>query len=124
MTGAEDRDPYAVLGVGRDASAREISRAYRQQMRRHHPDTAADPPGTAADRGALAEVQAAYALLRDGAARARYDAGHPVARPTPARSGPPAPDPAWSAPERSGDESGPPLRAGPVHWRPHGPRMQ
>jgi DnaJ-class molecular chaperone len=71
-------------------------------MRRHHPDSAQQPVGSDADRGALAEVQAAYAVLRDGAARARYDAQHP---------------PVQQLPSRSADTE-PPLRAGPVRWRP------
>ena len=31
-------DPYTVLGVRPGASAEEITRAYREQMRRYHPD--------------------------------------------------------------------------------------
>jgi preprotein translocase subunit Sec63 len=31
-------DPHAVLGVQPGASAEEITRAYREQMRRYHPD--------------------------------------------------------------------------------------
>lgn len=34
----EGDDPYRVLGVGRGASAAEISRAYRKQAKEHHPD--------------------------------------------------------------------------------------
>jgi hypothetical protein len=35
-------DPYAVLGIARGASADEISRAYRTQMKLYHPDRVAD----------------------------------------------------------------------------------
>jgi len=35
-------DPYAVLGIARDATADEISRAYRTQMKLYHPDRVAD----------------------------------------------------------------------------------
>lgn len=35
-------DPYAVLGVARGASADEITRAYRTQMKLYHPDRVAD----------------------------------------------------------------------------------
>jgi len=35
-------DPYAVLGVARGASAEEITRAYRTQMKLYHPDRVAD----------------------------------------------------------------------------------
>ena len=35
-------DPWSVLGVGRGASREEIRRAYREQMKRYHPDRVAD----------------------------------------------------------------------------------
>ena len=31
-------DPYAVLGIGRSATPDEITRAYREQLKRYHPD--------------------------------------------------------------------------------------
>jgi preprotein translocase subunit Sec63 len=34
-------DPWAVLGVARDATPDEIARAYREQMKRYHPDRVA-----------------------------------------------------------------------------------
>jgi|MudIll2142460700_1097286.scaffolds.fasta_scaffold226187_2 uncharacterized membrane protein YkvA (DUF1232 family) len=40
--GATRWDPYAVLGVDRGASRTEITRAYREQMKRYHPDRVAD----------------------------------------------------------------------------------
>jgi uncharacterized membrane protein YkvA (DUF1232 family) len=33
-----DDDPYSILGVEHDASPEEITRAYREQMKRYHPD--------------------------------------------------------------------------------------
>jgi DnaJ-domain-containing protein 1 len=35
-------DPWAVLGVARGATAAEITHAYREQMKRYHPDRVAD----------------------------------------------------------------------------------
>ena len=35
---AEQRDPYEVLGVSKDASADEIKRAYRKLSKKYHPD--------------------------------------------------------------------------------------
>src|SRR5262245_45419148 len=35
-------DPYEILGIARTASAEEITRAYREQMKRYHPDRVAD----------------------------------------------------------------------------------
>ena len=40
--GSATWDPYAVLGVRRGASRTEIARAYREQMKRYHPDRVAD----------------------------------------------------------------------------------
>lgn len=59
-------DPYRVLGVGRDASAAEITRAYREQMKRYHPDRV---EGLGEEFRAIAhhktqEIQRAYDELR------------------------------------------------------------
>src|SRR4051794_16630219 len=53
-------EPYAVLGLGPDASPREVAAAYRRLAKRFHPDRAGD-------RGArrMAEINAAYDQLRD-----------------------------------------------------------
>jgi curved DNA-binding protein CbpA len=53
-------DPYAVLGIGPDASPREVAAAYRRLAKRFHPDRAGE-------RGArrMAEINAAYDQLRD-----------------------------------------------------------
>src|ERR1700756_730384 len=69
MTGGGRVDPYAELGVSRDASSEEIRRAYRQVARRHHPDVNRDPGGP--ER--FAAAARAYEILNDPAARARYD---------------------------------------------------
>ena len=69
------RDLYALLGVAPDVDAREIARAYRRRLREVHPDTrdrlSAGPDPAHADLRALQE---AYAVLRNPARRARYDA--------------------------------------------------
>lgn len=38
---AAPTDPYEILEVARDASPEEITRAYREQMKRYHPDRVA-----------------------------------------------------------------------------------
>lgn len=58
-------DPYAVLGVQRGASAEEIGRAYRAQMKLYHPDRVADlgeELQQVAHRKAI-EIQRAYEEL-------------------------------------------------------------
>jgi curved DNA-binding protein CbpA len=82
MTGGDQVDPYAELGVSRDASNEEIRRAYRQVARRHHPDVNRNPGG--AER--FAAAARAYEILNDPAARARYDNRFPG--PVPVRRSP------------------------------------
>jgi len=59
-------DPYAVLAVARDADQATIHSAYREAVRRTHPDAG----GNAA---AFEAVQEAYDLLRDPARRRAWD---------------------------------------------------
>jgi DnaJ-class molecular chaperone len=66
------RDPYAVLGVPRDASAEELKAAYRRLAKRLHPDL---NPGNRAMEQRFKEATAAYELLSDPAKRARFDRG-------------------------------------------------
>ena len=65
-----DVDPYAILGVGRDASQDEIKRAYRRLARQFHPDA---NPGDAAAEERFKECSRAYELLGDPERRRRYD---------------------------------------------------
>jgi hypothetical protein len=37
-TGGEKKDPYTILGVGKNASADEIKKAYRRLVNTYHPD--------------------------------------------------------------------------------------
>ena len=74
MSGGDD--PYAVLGLTRLATDAEIHAAYREAVRRTHPDAG----GSAA---AFEAVQEAYELLRDPARRTAWDAAQPRVRPRP-----------------------------------------
>jgi DnaJ-class molecular chaperone len=65
-------DPYAVLGVGRDASQDEIKRRYRALAKELHPDLNPDKPEVA-ER--FKQITAAYDLVSDPDRRARYDKG-------------------------------------------------
>jgi curved DNA-binding protein CbpA len=106
-------DAYAVLGVARDASPAEIGRAYRREVRRHHPDTAAPEVEDDARRRELGRVQAAYDVLRDPGRRAEYDRRHVVPR-APVTTVPSGG--AVSVRVTVTTRGEPPLRAGPVRW--------
>src|SRR5215469_8269028 len=66
------RDPYAVLGVARDASEDDIKKAYRRLAKKLHPDLS---PGNRLNEQQFKEVTAAYDLLSDPQKRGRYDRG-------------------------------------------------
>lgn len=66
------RDPYEVLGVARNASAKEIKSAYRKLAKKHHPDQNPDDP-KAKDRFAAANQ--AYEVVGDEKQRAAFDRG-------------------------------------------------
>ena len=65
-----DKDYYAVLGVPKSASAKEIKAAYRKLSRQLHPDA---NPGDSAAEERFKEVSAAYDVLGDDAKRKEYD---------------------------------------------------
>ncbi|OMF34168.1 molecular chaperone DnaJ [Paenibacillus sp. FSL H8-0548] len=66
---ASKRDYYEVLGVGKDASADEIKKSYRQLARQYHPDV-----NKAADaESKFKEVKEAYDVLGDDGKRSNYD---------------------------------------------------
>ncbi|KAL5113375.1 hypothetical protein ACEQ8H_008740 [Pleosporales sp. CAS-2024a] len=65
-------DPYEVLGLGTEASADHIKKAYRKLALRHHPDKAAPADKQDAHRK-FQEIAFAYAVLSDDCRRERYD---------------------------------------------------
>ncbi len=64
------RDPYDVLGVGRNATADEIKKAYRQMAIKFHPDK---NPGDKAAEERFKEAASAYEVLSDPEKKAHYD---------------------------------------------------
>lgn len=65
-----ETDLYDVLGVSKDASDKDIKRAYKKLAQKFHPDVNHDDPG-AAER--FKEISAANDVLGDPDKRAEYD---------------------------------------------------
>ena len=66
---AVKRDYYEILGVGRDADAVEIKRAFRRLAQQHHPDVDANDGAEARFK----ELNEAYRVLSDRQRRSAYD---------------------------------------------------
>ena len=67
---AEKRDYYEVLGVGKNATADEIKKAYRKKAVQYHPDK---NPGDKEAEEKFKEAAEAYDVLSDAQKRQRYD---------------------------------------------------
>ncbi|KAJ4295138.1 hypothetical protein N0V90_007148 [Kalmusia sp. IMI 367209] len=65
-------DPYAVLGLEKEATADDVKKAYRKMALKHHPDKAHENEKEAANK-AFQEIAFAYAVLSDDRRRKRYD---------------------------------------------------
>jgi hypothetical protein len=62
-------DPYSILGIDRDASDEQIRAAFRDAIRRSHPDRI----GAKASHQSITALIDAWRLLRDPANRARLE---------------------------------------------------
>jgi DnaJ-class molecular chaperone len=65
-------DPYATLGVKKDAGQSDLQKAYRRLAKKHHPDL---NPGNPTAEEKFKEITAAYDLLSDPEKRAKFDRG-------------------------------------------------
>ena len=110
MTGA--RDPYAVLGVPSGASTDDIAAAYRSLARRHHPDVSVERD---AERR-MADINAAWAVLRDPTRREAWDRANGILP-----EAPPSPRPGFGTGSSNGAARpgvpGAGTRPGAVAWR-------
>jgi curved DNA-binding protein CbpA len=68
-------DPYAVLGLAREATQQQVARAHRRLAKRFHPDLHPDEQVAAR----MQQVNEAWAILSSAARRADYDLAHPAA---------------------------------------------
>lgn len=69
ITRCATKDPYSVLGIGKNASSSEIKKAYYALAKKYHPDTNKD--SGAKDR--FAESQTAYEMLSDPKKKEAWD---------------------------------------------------
>jgi hypothetical protein len=104
-------DYYAVLQVHPDADDEVIAAAYRQLMKKYHPDLAGEDPVRLAEHVARSKaLNAAFSVLRDPHLRRQYDSARifygtrgPARSPSP--EAPPQP-PSWTPPPpRAADRS-------------------
>src|SRR6187549_2735709 len=70
MAGTRPRDPYEVLGVGREAGETEIKKAFRRLARELHPDVNRHDPDA---EEKFKEAAEAYEILSDPERRATFD---------------------------------------------------
>ncbi len=111
-------DLYAILGLTPEASQTQINHAYRDLLRRLHPDTR-DPEDEAvrdAADAALQQTLAAYAVLGDPHRRADYDKRSTRPRAGRAPRMPHGPSAPLFTPISTQE---PPIRVGPVRWHTH-----
>ncbi|KAJ5294729.1 hypothetical protein PENANT_c014G02956 [Penicillium antarcticum] len=74
MSSAPDIDPYAALGIAKDATLSEIRAAHRKRVLKCHPDKIQDESQRNAAQDEFQRVQQAYELLSDESRRTKYDA--------------------------------------------------
>jgi molecular chaperone DnaJ len=66
---ASIKDPYATLGVKRDASSKDIKTAYYGLAKKYHPDTSKEKGA----KERFVEIQSAYDILSDDKKKAAFD---------------------------------------------------
>lgn len=79
MHGRRTLDPYATLGVTRDATPLQVARAHRRLAKRHHPDLHAGSEGAAEAADRMRRINEAWAILSNPVRRAEFDRSNPSA---------------------------------------------
>ena len=62
-------DPWKVLGIKQGASAEEVKKAYRDLVKKYHPDRFQDPAAKEMANEKLTEINQAYDTISNGSAR-------------------------------------------------------
>lgn len=116
----QERDPYLVLGIPRDAPDRVVRQAFYARARQAHPDLVG-----AHGLAAMTVLNEAWAILKDPERRAAYDAAHGDSGATPATTSPKpsatSPKSGWTGPGGQPDWTG---AAGKPPGRPSGGVLQ
>ncbi len=79
MHGRRTLDPYAVLGVGRDATPLQVARAHRRLAKRHHPDLHADAATVTDEAEQMRRINEAWQILSNPIRRREFDRTYPAA---------------------------------------------
>lgn len=64
-----NKDPYVILGISKNANEEEIKKAYRRLALKYHPDRGGDKEAEAKFK----EINSAYEILSNAKKRAQYD---------------------------------------------------
>ena len=72
---AKTKDYYKVLGLSRDASDKEIRKAYRKLSKEFHPDKVTSPEARPGAEKKMSAINEAYEVLKDPDLKAKFDAG-------------------------------------------------
>jgi len=78
MQAGRTLDPYAVLGVPRDATPLQVARAHRQLAKRHHPDLHDGAEALSAAEQ-MRRINEAWAILSNPTRRRDFDREYPAA---------------------------------------------
>ena len=70
-------DPYKVLGVSPNATDDEIKTAYKELVKKYHPDQYQDSPIADVAEEKMAEVNAAYDQIMQQRKSGGYSSGSP-----------------------------------------------
>ena len=72
-------DPYAILGVTRDASPLQVARAHRRLAKRHHPDLHAGAEAVSEAAEQMRRINEAWSILSNPTRRREFDRSYPAA---------------------------------------------